>query len=268
MFTLNNYTEEDVTKLSILPNDVEYLVFGKEKGESGTPHLQGFVVYKKRISFSKVKLLTGDRAHIEKAKGTKQQAATYCKKDGDFVELGKVPPEQGQRTDLQLVHELLKQGASFTTIADKFPSAAIRYGAGIIRLRQLYPRRERNVPEIAVFWGKTGVGKTRRVWEFTNHDEIWTHPGERWFDGYEGHSTVLFDDFDGSWFKIAYLLKLLDRYRFQVPIKGGYTWWVPTHIFITSNIDPKSWYPNAHQEHVDAMFRRFTTVLHITEPQY
>lgn len=36
-FTINNWTEIDVPKFL----NMEYLVFGREKGEDGTPHLQG-----------------------------------------------------------------------------------------------------------------------------------------------------------------------------------------------------------------------------------
>ena len=45
VFTLNNYTDEDIYALSGLIHDepqiVYYLDFGVEIGESGTPHLQG-----------------------------------------------------------------------------------------------------------------------------------------------------------------------------------------------------------------------------------
>lgn len=36
-FTINNWTPDDVPEFK----NMEYLVFGREKGEDGTPHLQG-----------------------------------------------------------------------------------------------------------------------------------------------------------------------------------------------------------------------------------
>jgi len=30
-----------------------------------------------------------------------------------------------------------------------------------------------------------------------------------------------------------WLLRILDRYAVRAPIKGGFTWWNPKHIFIT-----------------------------------
>jgi hypothetical protein len=41
-FTLNNYTDEDMLMLSTLfPDTVKYLIYGREVGANGTPHLQG-----------------------------------------------------------------------------------------------------------------------------------------------------------------------------------------------------------------------------------
>jgi len=40
-FTLNNYTEEERDALRSLK--CKYIVFGYERGEEGTPHLQGYV---------------------------------------------------------------------------------------------------------------------------------------------------------------------------------------------------------------------------------
>jgi hypothetical protein len=116
---------------------------------------------------------------------------------------------------------------------------------------------------VIVYWGRTGSGKTRAVMDnIPNENSIYIHPGGQWFDGYDRHEIVLFDDFGGSEFKLTYLLKLLDRYPMRVPVKGGFVSWVPREIYITSNLDPKNWYSNAHHEHVDALFRRFSFIYH------
>lgn len=100
-FTLNNYSDDDILKvdeLSILPN-VIYLIYGKEFGENNTPHLQGFFILKNAQLFSWVKKRL-PRAHIEAARGSSEAAADYCKKEGDFKEVGVFPSNQGKRTDL------------------------------------------------------------------------------------------------------------------------------------------------------------------------
>jgi hypothetical protein len=259
-FTLNNYGDVDVQRLRDLSVDerVDYVVFGREKGEKGTPHLQGYIAYAKKASFGKVKEDLGSASHLEPARGSPKQASEYCKKDQDFEEFGVLPRGQGSRSDLIEVHVAVKNGASLRTLAQDYPTIILRYGSGVQRLRSYYRPERETAPEIHVFWGPTGSGKTRRVWEFADKQELWVHPGDRWFDGYDGHRSVLFDDFDGSWFKLHYLLKLLDRYVMPVPVKGGYTWWVPQHIFITSNIDPKLWYDHALEDHKRALRRRLS----------
>ena len=46
-FTLNNYTEEEYQ--SIISTKYDYIVVGQEIGETGTPHLQGFIYHANKI---------------------------------------------------------------------------------------------------------------------------------------------------------------------------------------------------------------------------
>lgn len=261
-FTLNNYTDDDVNLLEALGTElnepIQYLVFGRETGESGTPHLQGYITFTRRKTLAFVKQLISDRIHCEISRGTPLQAATYCKKDGDYKEYGTIPKGKGARSDLVAVAKKIREGANVRKIAEEHPEAIIRYGSGILRLRRMYRPTREHPPQIKVFWGPTGTGKTRRVWEFADKDELWLHPGGQWFDGYDGQKMVLLDDFDGSWFKLSFLLRLLDRYPMPVAVKGDHAWWVPTTIFITSNLEPKDWYPNGHKDHVAALMRRLS----------
>jgi hypothetical protein len=270
-FTLNNFSEEEHKQLTELGShdNVQYLILGKETGESGTPHIQGFISLKKKKRFNWIKEAIGTRAHIEIAKGSPKQNRDYCSKDGAYEEYGEVPRGQGNRSDLEIAANLVRSGKRLREIAEEAPSAFIRYGSGISRLQFYHrPNRRCATPDIQTFWGPTGTGKTRRVWEFANPDELWISPGGSWFDGYDGHRAVLFDDFDGGWFKITYLLKLLDRYVMPIPIKGGHTWWYPDVIYITTNIEPKDWYPQAKSEHQKALLRRLTEfgkIHHLTQ---
>lgn len=108
-FTLNNYTNEEVEKLSSLGDNVVYCVFGKEVGDNGTPHLQGFISFKTRIRMGPVKAIIGERAHVEVARDI-PASIKYCKKDGNFIEIGSCPGGSGKRTDLDAFKEAVKEG--------------------------------------------------------------------------------------------------------------------------------------------------------------
>lgn len=86
-FTLCNYTEEELLHLNrdVVPL-CKYSTWGKEVGaNSATPHLQGYVEWKTKKRLTQVRELI-PRAHWEVAKGSRADNATYCHKEGDFVE--------------------------------------------------------------------------------------------------------------------------------------------------------------------------------------
>lgn len=78
-FTLNNYTEEEYIALCN-KECFKYMVVGKEVGEKGTPHLQGYIQLdkKQRLSFLKK---VNRRAHWKIAKGTPEENYAYCTKE-------------------------------------------------------------------------------------------------------------------------------------------------------------------------------------------
>lgn len=109
-FTLNNYSQDDELRLQALGPPVVHAVIGREVGESGTPHLQGYLCLSERKRMAFVKRLIGGNPHVEVARNV-QASITYCEKDGDFFVVG-APAEQntGQRTDLEAFKEDVKQG--------------------------------------------------------------------------------------------------------------------------------------------------------------
>lgn len=264
-FTLNNYTPQEVELYSNLvtaSDDVEYIGFGREVGEQGTPHLQGLVVLARRLRLSQVRDLL-PRSHLEVMRGSFQQARDYAAKEGDFVSFGEAPAGgQGQRTDLTALKNDLDARKRTSEIANLHFATFLKYQRGILAYKNAIAVKRNWAPAVVVYWGRTGAGKTRAVYDnLADPEDIYVHSGGQWFDGYEGQPIVLFDDFGGSEFKLTYLLKLLDRYPMQVPVKGGFVSWTPHEIYLTSNRGPLLWFPNAHDEHVAAMERRFTNVV-------
>jgi Putative viral replication protein len=89
MFTINNFTNQDEIDAQNLL--CTYLVYGREVAPTTvTPHMQGFVVFPNTLRFSAVSRLFGGRGHWDAVRGTNQEASDYCRKDGDFVEFGKM----------------------------------------------------------------------------------------------------------------------------------------------------------------------------------
>lgn len=110
-FTLNNPLEDEEQHVTDFLGStvVQYGVFGREVGDSGTPHLQGFVILRRSQRLSYLRARLSIRAHFEIAVAP-QQAADYCKKDGDFEEFGTFPASmQGRRRDLERVLEWVDQ---------------------------------------------------------------------------------------------------------------------------------------------------------------
>jgi len=259
VFTINNWTPTHEEALRTL--DSQYIVWGREVGATGTPHLQGFVQLKSRYSRAKLSKQHGmGTAHLELAKGTPQQAADYCKKDGNYTERGSLQLGQGRRTDLESLKKSIDDGANISMVVDQHWGLYLRYERSIRNAILLKSTPRTWVTTVRVFYGQTGTGKTTEAWKDRRVEDVFIHPGDKWFDGYDGQPLAIFDDFGGSEFKLTYLLKLLDSKPMRVPIKGGYVQWAPKEIILTSNYHPNDWYPNAKSEHVSALKRRFTEI--------
>ena len=212
VFTWNNYTEEEEEYVQEI--DCKYLVYGREVGEKGTRHLQGFITFTEGKTFKTVRKIFKEN-HVEVAKDTKASIA-YCKKDGDFYETGE--RKQGARTDIQEIKEMCKEGSTRKELFEVATSyQAYRFGE--IGL-SLYEKKRNWKPEVRWYWGPTGTGKSRCAYE--EFPEAWFSAEDlKWWDGYDGHEVVVIDDFRGDHCKFSTLLKILDRYPYKVAVKGG-----------------------------------------------
>lgn len=261
IFTINNPTSSssgEYLKLLTLPVEIQYLVYQAEKGDSGTPHYQGYLILKDRTTLratkAKIAALFGvdiDRPHLEPRRGTHDQAKAYCTKQetriSEPVELG-VPDKQGKRSDLADVCNKILGGKRVHDFLNENTTTIVKYHRGLEYVSFLADATEakklRMEIKTVVLTGPTGVGKTRFVFDRHDIDDIYilNITSERiWFDGYMRNKVLLIDDFNGN-IKYHYLLRLLDIYPMQVEIKGGYTWAFWTTVYITSNRTPHEWY--------------------------
>jgi len=259
-FTLNNYTVGDVTFFSeTLSKDASYLVVGKEVGESGTPHLQGYVEFTNARRGSAMRKLFGGKAHWEVRRGTPEQASDYCKKDNVFVTFGTLS-EQGKRTDLDDVADLVEEGATIKEIASSHPTTFIKYHKGIAALKAAMYEHRSVAPKVIWRWGLAGSGKT--LGAASAHPSHYIKDGTQWWDGYEQQPAIIIDDFDGRW-PFRDLLRLLDRYQYQGQFKGGYIPINSPFIYITCEFPPEHfWIGNELAQVV----RRLSEVIEVKLP--
>lgn len=130
-FTINNYSDDDCARLRDLALRSKYLVFGREVGENGTPHLQGFIIFRTPTRFNTAKRSIGDNSHIEQALGTTKQASEYCKKEDDYEEYGELPNPKGKTNRFEEFKEWVLEQPSKPTpslVAQEFPSIYLQYG--------------------------------------------------------------------------------------------------------------------------------------------
>ena len=232
-FTINNPTEDAISALA----DYAYLVVGKEVGESGTPHLQGYVCMKiaKRLT-TMSKMLP--RAHLEVMKGSPKQASDYCKKDGQFQEFGELPgnqqsnANQKRKADYQLAVELAKKQKLYEIDADLI----IRHGSNLRAIARDHPPKVADNDYLCGLWfyGKPGSGKSRSArWLFP---DAYPKPLNKWWDGYQHEDYVIIDDIEPIHHVLGHHIKQWsDHYPFTAEQKGNSIRIRPKMLIITSN---------------------------------
>lgn len=182
-FTLNNWTNDHYDIISNLVsswNFISYVICGKEIGENGTPHLQGYLQLTGRKDWRALKSKIGIQSiHLEACKGNGKQNFEYCSKDGDFDQWGEIDEERGRtrsnprnNAGTDILHKI-KAGASMQEIVEQFPEEWIKHHTGITSMFKIMtiPRFE---PKFGPFtwkiaiphdkslhlWGAPGIGKT------------------------------------------------------------------------------------------------------------
>lgn len=240
---------------------IHYGVGQIEKGSHF--HFQFYVQLDKRRSFNTVKKIS-ETAHWEPARGTPAQNKKYCTKDDTRVagpwEVGEAIG-QGNRTDLALVADMITEGATIREVADMYPATFAKYHGGIKSLKAVLsdngPRKfGPEGPEVWIFWGPAGTGKSRRAHE-SWPDAYRKLVNGKWWDGYRGQETVIFDDFKGSSMTLHDFQTVIDWYPTRVETKGGSVELSATRYVFTSNRNPYEWYSEEADPHRTAA-RRIT----------
>lgn len=263
VITINNTHKFD--SLNSVKN-WSYIVAGREVGDKGTPHLQCFIIYKTRTKFSTVKIQL-PTAHIERMVGNSRQASDYCKKDGDYAEIGNFEDINGYKNSgaggvqSKINYEKiisLAEAHEFQKIREEEPGVYFRNYHTIKRIAMDNPLSvsDLDVLDNEWIWGKTGLGKSRTARLENPGYYIKSH--NKWWLGYRGEACVIIDDISRSeaqWMG-EHLKQWCDHYAAPVETKGDGSLIRPKKIVVTSNYSIEMLW--GHDEDLcEAIKRRF-----------
>lgn len=234
MFTCNNYDDASETRVSML--GAQYFVYGKEVGEQGTPHLQGYVYFKSQRTFKSLsKKLPG--FHLEVRKGTHTQARDYCTKDGNFTEVGDPPHKNGGDT----MQDRARRNIRFrdADLGELVESGELSLNqVPVIKKARLILANEKDqftAPGTRGIWiyGPPGTGKSHEA-RTQYGDKLFIKSQNKWWDGYQGEKVVVLDDLDSN--VLGHYLKIwADKWSCTGEVKGGTVPLQHERIIVTSN---------------------------------
>jgi hypothetical protein len=104
-------------------------------------------------------------------------------------------------------------------------------------------------------WGPTGSGKSRFCYE-SCPEGYWKAPEHSWWDGYEGQEDVIVDDYRRDFCKFSSLLRLFDRYPYQLNVKGSTVHFRAKRIFISTPFDVRRTWEGRSDEDLQQLLRR------------
>lgn len=237
-FTWNNYPLDAESQLRTIAERkrVIYMVVGRERGLSGTPHLQGYIHFEHAIGFGALKRIL-PTVHFERARGSGSDNQIYCTKEGDFFEIGKIP-EEGSKKTQEVWRDILAAAESgrWSEIKEKQPRIWIAFRERLLSMR--VPNSKVLDGETRNEWwvGPTGTGKSRLAWE--KYGEIcYQKQLNKWWDGYDEQKVVVIEEWSPKNDVTASSLKIwADRYPFSAQIKGGMLQKIrPLKLIVLSN---------------------------------
>jgi len=265
------------------------LVMQLEKGgNTERIHIQGYIWFKSNVSHTTVKaFLALNDYHGTLAKGTLKKNFDYCTKSDtklagfDTVICGNVP-SQGERTDLKAACEQVKERFGLQKLIEEEPMVYVRNHRGLEKVAAHWARKR--VPQMRmvttiVLHGDPDGGKSYTASQSDIDREIYNVPysegNTTWFDNYNGERTIVLEDFSGG-ISYRYLLRILDGYRLQIAVKGGFFPAAWSRVIITTNVNPQDWYSatnkrgqeqnrwsNDYDQRIGSLERRIDEIWHV-----
>lgn len=262
-FTLNNYTDAEIKMMHAWQAEVNRMVVAREVGESGTPHLQGRITFKRSYRLGGLKKLCS-RAHWEPTKAA--QDFLYCMKEGSDVIINVDNRRQGTRTDLKRLRDEIASGEmNAKKIREDNPMVYHQYGRTIDKIED--DKKSELIrtwqTQGVWYWGPTGTGKSHKAFEGLKREDYYVWNQKEEFQDYDGQEVVIIDDFRGS-IDYNFLLVMIDKHdNCRVKRKGRPAIpFVAKKVIITSCMPPEKVYckQNEKDDSIKQLLRRINVV--------
>nr|QJI53719.1 MAG: replicase [Cressdnaviricota sp.] len=281
VFTLNNYTPEEEAAVKEL--ECEWLIFGHEHQTEGTPHLQGAIVFKKRIKLTGLKKLI-PRAHFEVMRGKPSESKEYCTKEDKegYFEKGEMPKEQTKAATE--ANQEKWEDAIIAAKKGRFEDIPADLWTRYMRTyKQIYEDNKQD-PDMDDYgdkdlknhflwlWGPTGTGKSHSAHAIAKKidpDEApYIKDLNKWWNGFTKQKVVIIEEADPKRCEhlASYFKKWADKWAFTAEAKGTvFPSCRPEYIIVTSNYTIRECFPE--ESDYLPLERRFTEI-HLNTKKY
>lgn len=239
-----NDIAKEILELADIKFPVKYGIFAYELGKSGkTPHFQGALFFKKRVSFKK--LGSAMKWHIESAIGTAEQNRTYCTKEKrEYYEIGTLVPDKKKFGAAEAL--LAAREDRMEDIESQAPQLYLQHLPRLQQVRLEHFRPSNKFRKGLWLFGEPRTFKSLFAQRFTPDNWYIKRPGKYWPGYIEDTQTVVVNDIDHSNAAAsAYMLKILaDPYPICVEPKYSDKYIDPDTIIVTSNYSIDHLYHN------------------------
>lgn len=228
-FVVTNWNLDTCYQKLIDAGDFQFIAYGLETcPTTKKKHHQAFCYTKnprstKKMNLCKMGKLFGEvQCHVEPMYGNFGQNEEYCSKESDLSKFG-VEPVQGARGDLiEIKTMVMEDKLTADELALMDPYTFHMYGRTVERIQTIRLRQRFRTEMTAGIWitGPSSAGKSHMAFEGYSPDtHFLKNLEDKWWDGYNGQETVIFNEFRGQ-VSFNELLTLVDKWPHTVPQRG------------------------------------------------
>lgn len=270
-FVFTNFkTDWDVKEMETWSN-VDFASVGLEKApKTGKLHHQGCVYFKNPRTWSGVNKLLPPNCWFTAAKGDEMSNFNYTGKENRLLLVGVPAVNQGNRTDLESIRtRIIEEGVTPAELVceEGVSYKEIQFAEAVFRLAGCAPKRTWKTSVIWLY-GPSGRGKShiaKALIDANDDCEAWKSSAKLdYWQQYQGHETIWFDEFRGDKCTFTALLEIMDNTPYEVNIKYGSAQLLARRLIVTSPMHPSKIYPNC-VENLNQLLRRINVLWEIDE---